>query len=318
MKTKEWKLIILCITICVLLCACGSDEKKTDSSISTDNNTNNISENKIDYQSKLAAKAFYGDIETKADWMGDSEIELWNSRNAGDVNEPNGQEKIQLNFLGKTIEGTYKATYVAFWQLENYRRMKYDVSYGKFEVNEKTGEIVRFIGRIPVFDNAFTKEDARAKFEEMADENITKDEYELVEEKPDDNSYGFSYFRTIKDIPTSENFSVLFMNDGTCVAYNNIMTDEFDEFFEKYSEEEINEMTGALCSEHAAEVLEEKIANIFSKYEYDSYEIENEVFTLLEDGSLALVHQIKVNFESGKGPDGHREEKLNVAVCLNE
>lgn len=311
MKVKKKILIITSIIFSMLICACGSENAKVngekEKSIIASENENN-----------LMVKAIKGNLDFDGTSI-DSEDEFCNHQNMSSFIAPDGQENIQIDLFGKVYEGKYKETYMQGYMHENYFRKKYDFEYGAIDIHEKSGKVVMFVGKLPYFDHEITKEEAKSEIEKMADEDIPKEKYKFAEVEFDvdvsERLFGFQYVRYINDIPTVARYMTIFGPDGCCYSHVCEMIDEFNELYDKYSEEEISEMAKKLDSEQAHKMIEEKVASVFG--EYDSYEIADKKYTLLEDGSLALACYLHVYCDEEAEHEGEYHY-FSLLVCFED
>lgn len=254
--------------------------------------------NKVEYD--LSVKAYVPEVEDDAanNVNFDSEIDIWNNKNINGFIEPDGQAEYFVEFLGKEYTGIYVRTFCSFWQYENYLRKEYETTDGTFAINAKNGKLVYYSGaKIQLFDHDISKDEAVDRFNEIADEYVSnKENYEFsINEfgNLDKKDYYMLYSRKLNGIKTSEKFTMGFSSEGTCSGMSCVMLDEFKKFYGEHDEEEINAMTEMLTSDEAIKQLEEKLVSIYG--EYDSYEIVDKTYTLLEDGSLALVCIVGIN-----------------------
>jgi hypothetical protein len=223
-----------------------------------------------------------------------SEYEPWSIEKTAEFDNVNAARSAVFSFFGQTSNCEYKNS-----KLEMFNDFSGDIYKGKTTdggsvkviVHPKTGEIVEFINFGVDTGKNVSLEEAQGIADEIASAYIDTNDYELSV-KSDDIHHSFTYSRKIGQYTTAEIIKISISTDGELSYFFQRMVGTFDLTNEEQASVEAR--LEKLSLPNAKDVLSEKIESIYSGY--SEYEVDSATATVLEDGSIAMVYNVAVEY----------------------
>ena len=223
------------------------------------------------------------------------EYPIWSVENLNSHDDPNAPREITVTFMGKTYTGEYLRSLVRDPNL--YLSHRYESDVGYFEINDTTGQVVKFMftdkPELPEF-STIQESDCQNIINDIVDDYIDPNGYECeVSVDPRGSNYYYScrYYREFDGCKTNDEIFVKVDGNGHIHHVNMRMLGSFD------GVEEIE-----LDKQKAESAIYEKLDTIYKNNPHKrTSELKYVTLITLEDGSPAYYYYTENHFEYDEG-----------------
>lgn len=234
-----------------------------------------------------------------------SEYVPWSAENLNVYSDNKVIKTATITFNGNTYNCVYDYTVMKIYSKSAVH--KYKTSDAWFELNSESGEIMSYTN-LGSGNGTLKQNECKDISDNLADDYVDISACDVTITEKDDR-YTFNYKISIAGVETSEYVRISVGKNGELKYFSKNMLGVFSE-----SETTINERILELVSEQAIGVLEEKINSIYINF--DSYVIKSKIATELEDGSVAVVYTVDVNFSEETSNDTIDHTSCRTAIIL--
>lgn len=234
-----------------------------------------------------------------------SEYVPWSAENLNVYSDNKVIKTATITFNGNTYNCVYDYTVMKIYSKSAVH--KYKTSDAWFELNSESGEIMSYTN-LGLGNGALKQNECKDISDNIADDYVDISACDVTITEKDDR-YTFNYKISIAGVETSEYVRISVGKNGELKYFSKNMLGVFSE-----SETTINKRILELVSEQAIGVLEEKINSIYINF--DSYVIKSKIATELEDGSVAVVYTVDVNFSEETSNDTIDHTSCRTAIIL--
>lgn len=222
-----------------------------------------------------------------------SDYEPWSLEKTKPFDNISAPRDAVIAFWGKNANCEYKKS-----RLDIYRNFASDIYKGKttdgntveYELHPQSGEIVMYWNYSTEQGNVGVEE-ATETANKIASAYIDIDDYEFYVDS-NEVIHSFRYTRKIGGYTTAEIIKIGITTDGQLAFFDQNMIGTFN--ITEKEEAIVTARLEKLSLPNAKSVLEEKIASIYP--DYSRYEVDNASATVLDDGSIAMVYNIGVEW----------------------
>ncbi|MBR2914922.1 MAG: hypothetical protein IKC06_03865 [Clostridia bacterium] len=234
-----------------------------------------------------------------------SEYVPWSAENLNVYSDNKVIKTATITFNGNTYNCVYDYTVMKIYSKSAVH--KYKTSDAWFELNSESGEIMSYTN-LNLGNGTLKQNECKDISDNIADDYVDISACDVTITEKDDR-YTFNYKISIAGVETSEYVRISVGKNGELKYFSKNMLGVFSE-----SETTINKRILELVSEQAIGVLEEKINSIYINF--DSYVIKSKIATELEDGSVAVVYTVDVNFSEETSNDTIDHTSCRTAIIL--